>query len=132
MEQSIAFSNRHFVDECVPVSHQAVLCEFPALVTIRAEPLAAVVAKFLGVTYSDAVAGESPELLDEAVFMLFVPLARQKCLGFFTVGGEFDAVPPAGVQCVGQSDLGGIAAVPAVFGQTDFFDCGDFGCQRFF
>lgn len=122
MVQAIAFSNRHFVDGCVAVRHQAVLCEFPVLVTIRAEPLPVVVAIFVSVPYSDAVAGESPELLDEAIFMLLVPLACQKCLGFFAVGREFDAVPPAGIDRVGEGDLGGIAAVPAVFGQADLFD----------
>jgi len=59
--------------------------------------------------------------------MLLVPLTLQKCLRFFAVGGEFDAVPPAGVDGVGKRDLGGIAAVPAVFCQTDFFDCGSAG-----
>ena len=85
MVQAIAFSNWHFVDGCVAVRHQAVLCEFPVLVTIRAEPLPVVVAIFVSVPYSDAVAGECPELLDEAVFMLLIPLTCQKCLRLFAL-----------------------------------------------
>src|SRR5689334_21243967 len=122
MVQAIAFSNRHFIDASVAVSHQAILCKFPVLVTIGTEPLATVIVIFVGITHSDAVAGERPELLDEAVFMLLVPLTLEECLGFFAVGGEFDAVPPAGVEGVSECDLGGVAAVPAIFGQADLFD----------
>ncbi|MNL81019.1 hypothetical protein D3C87_2080150 [compost metagenome] len=54
--------------------------------------------------------------------MLLVPLTCQKRLSFFAIARELDAVPPAGVERIGQSDFRRVSSVPAVFGQPNLFD----------
>ncbi|MNH39856.1 hypothetical protein D3C79_1010840 [compost metagenome] len=53
-----------------------------------------------------------------------VPLACQKGLHLGPATGELDAVTPHRIGRVGKRHLGGVAAVPAVFGEADFFDGG--------
>ena len=65
---------------------------------------------------------ECPELFNQAVIQLFFPFPRQIRLGFLAVGGDLRAVAPLGIQRIGQRDFCRVAAVPAVFGQSDFFD----------
>ncbi len=77
---------------------------------------------FIGIAHRDPVVRKCPELFNQAVIQLFFPFPRQKRLGFLAVGGELSAVAPLGVQRVGQRDFCRVAAVPAVFGQSDFFD----------
>jgi hypothetical protein len=80
---------------------------------------------FVGVAHGDAVAGEGPQLLDQAVLQFAVPLAGEEGLGLFTAAAELGTVAPMGIEG-GECDLGRVAAVPAVLGQADFLD-GAFG-----
>ncbi len=109
--------------------HQAVCGEEPVFVAISPKPLPAVVAILVGIAHGDAIVRKGPQFLDEPVFVFLVPLAGQESLRFLPIGGEFDAVAPAGVDRVGQSDLRCIARVPTVFGQADLFD-GGFAGER--
>jgi hypothetical protein len=52
-----------FVDAGEGRGHQTIGFEAPVLVAVGAEPLAAVVAVFVGESHRDAVLGERPELL---------------------------------------------------------------------
>ena len=59
-------------------THQAMLVEFPVLVAVAAEPVAAVVVPFIGEAYGDAVLSIGPDLLDKAVIEFTLPFACQK------------------------------------------------------
>ena len=52
--------------------------ELPVLVAVGAEPLAGVVVPLVGEAHGDAVVGEGPELLDQPVVELALPLAGQE------------------------------------------------------
>lgn len=124
VELALGLADGLFVDAGMTVAHQAVFGELPVLVAVGAEPLAAVVAVLVGVAHGDAVVGEGPELLDQAVFQLAVPFAGEEGLCLIAAVAELGAVAPVGVGGIGQGDLGGIAAVPAIFGEADFLDGG--------
>lgn len=102
VEFAVAFLDRQVVDAGEPVSHQTVLIELPVFVAVGTEPVARVVVPFIGVTDGDAVAGEGPEFLDQAIIQFLGPFAGQESLGFFTVVGELGAVTPFSVQRIGQ------------------------------
>ena len=125
-ELALGLRDRVFVDAGMARAHQPVLGEFPVLVAIGTKPLAAVVVVFVGIADGDAVALESPKLLDQAIIELAVPFARQESLSLGTVGREFGAIAPARVDRIGERDLGGIAAVPAIFGKANLLDGGLF------
>jgi hypothetical protein len=84
----------------------------------------------IGVTDGDAVIGERPQLFDQAVVELLVPLAGQEGFGLFTVLGEISAVAPLSVERVGEGNLFSVTAVPAIFGQANLFDGGFTGEGR--
>jgi hypothetical protein len=86
-------------------------------------PLAARVVEFIGVAYSDAVAGEGEQFLDQPIFLFLFPLFSQEADDFGPAGDEQVAVPPDTVFAVGERDFFCIAAVPAIFSQAYFFDC---------
>lgn len=59
---AIRFGDRVLVDACMTFPHQAIFGKFPVLVAIDAEPLAAVVAIFAGISDGNAVAGASDDV----------------------------------------------------------------------
>src|SRR4029077_2048058 len=70
----LALRDRQIVDAGDAQAHQAVLVEFPILVAVAAEPIAAVVMPFIGKAHGDAVLAERPDFLDQAVVELALPL----------------------------------------------------------
>jgi hypothetical protein len=52
---AVALSDQQIIDAGDAQTHQAMLVEFPVLVAVAAEPVAAVVMPFIGKAYGDAV-----------------------------------------------------------------------------
>src|SRR6266481_8418818 len=75
---ALALLDRQIVDAGDAQAHQAVLVEFPVLVAVAAEPVAAVVVPFIGEAHRNAVRAKGPELLDQSVVEFALPLARQE------------------------------------------------------
>ena len=75
---AVAGTDWQIVDARDAATHEAVLVEFPVLVAVRPEPVARVVMPLVGEAYGEAIIGKCPELLDQSVVELLVPLARQK------------------------------------------------------
>ncbi|MNH13769.1 hypothetical protein D3C79_733510 [compost metagenome] len=73
---------------------------------------------FIGVTNSNAVIGECPELFDQAILQLFDPFTLQESPGLVTPTQELCTISPVRILAVGQRDLCGITAVPTIFSQT--------------
>src|SRR5882762_7782366 len=105
VKQAVALFDRQVVDARDPLLHQAIRGKFPIFVAIAAEPPAIGVMPFIGETNGDAISVVRPEFLDEAVFQLALPLARQKGLDLVTasedrpkrdIGGEPAAAVAAG------------------------------------
>src|SRR5215468_12528075 len=92
---AFALLNRQVVDAGDAQPHQAVLVELPVLVAVAAEPVAAVVVPLIGEAHGDAVVAVGPELLDQAVVELPIPLARQERLDGLAPLQELGAIPPA-------------------------------------
>src|SRR5262245_14627437 len=86
--------------------------------------LAAVVVPLVGKAHGDPVPGEGPELLDETVVELSVPLAREKVNDRETPLKELAPVAPAAVLAVGEGHSVPITAVPGVLRETDLPRCG--------
>ena len=128
MEQTIFFADRQVIDAGVTVLHQAVFNKFPVFVPVRAEPVSAIIAPFVGVAHSDPVFGERPQFFDQAVFVFAYPFAGQKRLGLVAVGDEMRAVAPFGIKRIGSRDFRCIAAIPAIFGKANLLSCG-FTCK---
>ncbi|KTC63755.1 hypothetical protein AO262_27260 [Pseudomonas fluorescens ABAC62] len=122
VELALALLDRQVVDAGKTIGHQAVFVEFPILIAVRAKPVAGVVMPFVGITHGNAVVGEGPEFLDQAVIQFPGPFTGKKTFGFFAVMDELGAVTPLGVQGVGQGHPLWVAGIPAVFGQADFFN----------
>src|SRR5215813_5546454 len=101
---ALALLDREVVDAGDAQAHQAVLVEFPVLVAVAAEPVAAVVMPFVGEAHGDAVFAERPDFLDQAVVELALPLARQEGLDLATSADEFGAIAPAAVGRIGERD----------------------------
>src|SRR5262249_52827600 len=70
--------DRQVVDAGDAETHQPLVVELPVLVAVGSEVLAAVVVPFVGEPHGDAIAGERPELLDQAVVQLAVPFPREE------------------------------------------------------
>jgi hypothetical protein len=86
---ALALLDRQIVDAGDPPPHQAVVGEFPILVAVAAEPVARIVAPFIGEAYRDAFAVEGPDLLDRPIIELLVPFARQEGLNGRTALNKF-------------------------------------------
>src|SRR5262245_7686899 len=85
------------VDAGAAAGHQPALVELPVLVAVGAEPEAVVVVVLVGEAHGDAVAGEGPQLLDQAVVELLRPLAAQEGLDRRAPVDELDAIAPLAV-----------------------------------
>src|SRR4029450_7006481 len=121
---ALARLDREIVDAGDAPLHEPVRIELPVLVAVASEPEAAVVAPLVREAHRDAVPVERPELLDQAVVELSVPLAREECLDRLATLQELRAVPPATVDRVRERDARGIARVPGVLGEAHLVCCG--------
>ena len=75
---AVGLRDRQIVDAGDASAHQPVVVEFPVLIAVAAEPVTAVVVPLIGEAHGDAITAERPELLDQAIIELAVPLARQE------------------------------------------------------
>jgi hypothetical protein len=105
--------DREIVNAGDTKAHQPVLVEFPILIAVAAEPIAAVVVPLIGEAHGDAVLTEGPNFLDQAVVELSAPLAPQECFDGLTALEELRSVPPTAVFGVGKRNASGIARVPS-------------------
>src|SRR3984893_7459991 len=69
----VGLADRQIIDAREPPPHEAALAELPVLVSVGAEPLAAVVAPLVGEPDRDPVLAKRPQLLDEPVLELARP-----------------------------------------------------------
>lgn len=129
MELPVRLLDGQVIDAGVATAHEPVSFEFPVLVAVRPKPVPCIVMPLVGIPNGDAIALERPQLLDESVVELLVPLALKKGLGLGPVVDELGAVAPLGIQGVCRCNPGGVARVPAVFSQTDLLN-GRFACER--
>src|SRR5580693_1965078 len=126
---ALVLEYRQVVDAGDTHSHQAVLVELPVLVPIAAKPMPAVVVPLVSESDRDTVAGECPQLLDQAIVELAVPFAYQEGLDGLAAAEELRAVAPAAVGRIGERHTLGIPGVPGVFGQAHFLRRG-LGIER--
>src|SRR5438105_7045856 len=70
--------DRQIIDAGDAPPHQAVLVEVPVLIAVAAEPVAAVIAPFIGEADGNSIVPEGPQLLDEAVIELAIPFSPEK------------------------------------------------------
>jgi hypothetical protein len=102
MKAPVFFGNRNVVDGGFAAAHQAVLVELPLLVAVGSIPLAGAVMPFILKPHRDAVAVETPEILDQTVVMLLLPLAGEERDDGGAALKHFRAVTPAAVLGIGQ------------------------------
>src|SRR5262245_31998807 len=114
---AIRCSNRQVVDARNPQAHQSLLVEVPVLVAIAAEPASAVVVPLVGETHCDAVLAEGPDLLDQPIVELTIPLARQGGDDGFTALQELRPITPATIDRVAERYLFRVASVPGILGE---------------
>ena len=126
---ALRYRDRQIVDAGDTPSHQAALIEFPVLVAVAAEPVAAVVVPLIGKSDGDAVVAKCPEFLDQPVVEFALPFARQERLDSSPALQEFRAIPPLAVLGVGKRNTRGLAGVLCVFGQPHLL-CGGFLGER--
>src|SRR5271169_1761211 len=81
VEFALLLSDRMFVNAGEAPGHQTISIELPVLVAIGPEPVAAVVAVFVGEARSDPVASERPQLVAQPIVQFVRPFAREK--GFY-------------------------------------------------
>src|SRR5262249_35716223 len=110
-------------------AHQPVLIELPVLVAIAAEPIAAIIVPLVSETNRDSIFAERPNLLDQAVIKLAVPLSCEKCFDFCSTLDKLRSISPHAVDRIRKRDPSGIARVPCVFGHSRFL-CGALNCKR--
>src|SRR6476660_2221434 len=118
MKAAVFFGDRNIVDAGFAAAHQAVLVECPLLVAVGTMPLPGIVVPLVLKPHRDAVAVEGPEILDQAILMLFRPFAGEKGGDRGAALEKFRTVTPAAIFGIGQRHAGGIARIPGVFGHA--------------
>src|ERR1700755_3211398 len=88
---------RQIVDRSEAPLHHASRIELPILVSVRAEPVAAVVMPLVSEPHGTSVVGEGPEFLDESVIELPVPFTGQEGDDLSPAIDEFRPVPPPAI-----------------------------------
>src|SRR5690348_13330927 len=113
---ALALPDRQVVDAGDAQAHQPLGVEFPVLVAVAAEPVAAVVVPFIGEADGDAVLAEGPDFLDQPVVELTRPFALQECLDGGAALDELRAIAPAAVDRIGECDTHRIPRIPGILG----------------
>src|SRR5215813_5572158 len=118
----VLLADRHVVDGRVACGHESLGVELPVLVAERAEPVARVVLPLVRESHRDAIVLERPQLLDESVVELAVPLATKKRHDLLATDDELGSIPPPAVDAVGASHSLGLARIPAVLRRPHLVD----------
>jgi hypothetical protein len=113
---ALALLDRQIVDAGDAPAHQALLVEFPVLVAIAAEPIAAVVMLFVSEPHRDAVLAEGPDLLDQAVIQLPGSTCASGIPLWQRDPGKTRIYFARYYLC--KRDAGGITRVPCVLGHS--------------
>jgi hypothetical protein len=106
--------------------HVAKFIKLPVLIPVSPIPLPGVVVEFVLEADGDAVLGESPEGLLQAVIEFAIPFAPEEFDDLRPAMQELGAVTPLCVLGVGKRDALWIAGVPSIFGGLDFLMGGFF------
>src|SRR5262249_52136089 len=77
-ERPLLDADRHVIDTRLAAAHQAPLVKLPQLVAVTAEPVAAGVVPLVPEPDRDAILGERPERLDQAVIEFLRPFAGEE------------------------------------------------------
>src|SRR5665213_1722483 len=120
----LGFGDRQIVDAGDPPLHIAVRVKFPVLVAIAARPIATAITALIGEPHRDAVVGERPKFLDEAILEFSRPLAREKGLNSRSSLHKLRTIAPAAAFRVGKGHFEGIPSVPGVLRHAHFLDRG--------
>src|SRR5258708_7712891 len=97
---SLRLLDREIVDGCVAKAHQAIVPKLPILIAIGAKPILGIIVPFVSEPHRDAIAGVSPEFLDQPVVEFFRPLPLQKLNNFLPSAWKLGAISPTRVDCV--------------------------------
>ena len=117
-ERALRLSDGPIVDARDASLHEAIRIELPVLVAIGPEPVARVVAPFIGETHGDAVSLAGPQFLDQPVVQLPRPFAHEELLDRRAAGDELRPVAPYAIGRVGQRHALCVTAVPRVLGHA--------------
>src|SRR3954469_5971391 len=115
-EAAIGLGDHDIVDAGLAPAHQPGLVEFPLLVAIGAVPSAILIMPFILEANGDAVVGEGPEVLDQAIVVLLLPFAGEEFGDRRAALEKLAAVTPDAVFGIGQRHLDGVTRIPGVFG----------------
>jgi len=124
MELSLILIDPEFIDACVSRMHQPFRVEFPVFIAIGPKPIARVIVILVGKPDGNPVVQKCPEFLDKSVVQLSGPLPREQRDDLLTPVGELGSISPARIHGVCKGNFSRVSAVPAVFCQSNFLDCG--------
>src|SRR5580692_4516314 len=80
--------------------------------------------RLVGKPHRNAISTERPKLLDQSVFELARPLAREERNNLFTSVYKLSAIAPAAVNCISKTCAVRVASIPRVLGDAHLGDCG--------
>src|SRR5260221_3033450 len=126
---ALRLADPHVVDAGDAPGHQPVPVEFPVLVAVTAEPLAAIVMPLVGKAHGDPVLAEGPDFLDEAIVEFAIPFTDQEGLDGGAALEELRPVAPEAVGRIGLCHARRLARVPGILGQTRLLG-GSLGGER--
>src|SRR4051812_21110740 len=100
--QPLRLLNRKIVDTRMTGLHQPVLVELPVLIPIAAPPLPRRIVTLIRKPHGNPRAVEHPQLLDQPVLQLTLPLPCQECNNRLAPIHKLRPVPPSTVDRVGE------------------------------
>src|SRR5688572_28204959 len=103
-EQALGRADLDIVDAGDASVHESVRIELPVLVAVTAEPAATYVVPFVGKAHRNAIVAMRPDLLDEPVVELTLPLAMQEGHHCRASLEELVAIAPACIHGVRLRD----------------------------
>ena len=114
------FVNGQVVNAGYSPSHKTILIKLPVLVSVRPEPVAAVVVPFIRKADGNPIFMKGPQFLGQSILQLSIPFPRQELHNRLSPRDKLRPVAPHAVDGVSLRNLFGIPAVPGIFCQPDF------------
>src|SRR5262249_14961843 len=119
-EPAIRLHDRDVVDAGFPAAHESPFVKFPLLIAVARMPVPGGIVPFVLKTHRDPIFGEGPQVLDQPVIELSLPLAGKEFLNRSPACDELAPVAPHRILGVGQGHTCRVARVPRVLGQPYF------------
>ena len=120
---ALRFKNWNVVGARLTAIHSAIVAKLPKLISVGTKPVSLGIMPLIYKPNRHSIFTKPPQLFDQPIFVLLLPLAGQKFDDCRTSGQEIGPIPPLASRRLGKGYFFGVATVPGILRHSNLPNC---------